>query len=71
MIEGTTGPTEKLQVVNDLKSFYGDSMPYINKQIYKQIGMGVSLAISTNDQELQEFAIQGPLTDDQKKYVKK
>jgi len=70
MIEGTTGPTEKLQVVNDLKSFYGDSMPYINKQIYKQIGMGVSLAISTNDQELQEFAIQGPLTDDQKKYVK-
>ena len=70
MIKASNGPDKKLQVINDLKSFYGDSMPSINKQINKQIGRGVSLAIETTDKELQAFAIQGPLDEKKKNYVK-
>ena len=45
-------------------------MPYINKQIYKQIGPDVSLAISVNDPELQSLSILGELNDEQKKFVR-
>jgi hypothetical protein len=39
-----------------LKNLYGDSMPSVNKQIDKQIGTGIALAISTNDPDLQYFS---------------
>jgi hypothetical protein len=70
LIKGATSPDARLQVVKDLKSFYGNSMPYINKQIYKQIGPDVSLAISVNDPELQSLSILGELNDEQKKFVR-
>ena len=70
LIKGATSPDARLQVVKDLKSFYGNSMPYINKQIYKQIGPDVSLAISVNDPELQSLSILGDLNDEQKKFVR-
>ncbi len=70
LIKGATSPDARLQVVKDLKSFYANSMPYINKQIYKQIGPDVSLAISVNDPELQSLSILGELNDEQKKFVR-
>jgi hypothetical protein len=69
-IQGRTDPKEKIQVINALKNLYGDSMPSVNKQIDKQIGTGIALAISTNDPDLQYFSILGDLSDDDKKIVK-
>jgi hypothetical protein len=47
-----------------------DAMPYINKQIDQKIGKHISLAISTNDLDLQNFSLLGELNDDEKKIVK-
>jgi hypothetical protein len=38
LIKGTKDVKQKQKVVRDLKAFYGDAMPYINKQIDQKIG---------------------------------
>jgi hypothetical protein len=70
LIKGTKDVKQKQKVVRDLKAFYGDAMPYINKQIDQKIGKHISLAISTNDLDLQNFSLLGELNDDEKKIVK-
>ena len=70
LIKGTKDVKQKQKVVRDLKAFYGDAMPYINKQIDQKIGKHISLSISTNDLDLQNFSLLGELNDDEKKIVK-
>jgi hypothetical protein len=69
IINGTPGAEERINIIDNFKSLYGDKMPLINKQINKQVDPGVSLAISTNSKPLRSLAILGPLNDDQKKFV--
>lgn len=70
LIIGTKDVKQKQKVIKDLKTFYGDAMPYIVKQIDQKIGTNVSLALSTNDLDLQNFALLGELKDEEKKIVK-
>jgi hypothetical protein len=70
LIKGTKDVKQKQKVVKDLKAFYGDAMPYINKQIDQKIGKHISLAISTNDLDLQNLSLLGELNDEEKKIVK-
>lgn len=70
LIIGTKDVKQKQKVIRDLKEFYGDAMPYINKQIDQKIGRHVSLAISTNDLDLQSLSLMGELKDEDKKIVK-
>jgi uncharacterized protein YkvS len=67
IIQGTTGSAEKLNVISQIKNLYGDKMPLINQQIDKQIGRGISLAISTNDPIIQKYSALGNLSDEEKK----
>lgn len=70
LIIGTKDVKQKQKVIKDLKGFYGDAMPYIVKQIDQKIGTNISLALSTNDLDLQNFSLLGELKDEEKKIVK-
>jgi hypothetical protein len=68
-IDGTPGSKQRLEVVDSLKSLYGDKMPIINKQIFNKVGEGVSLAISSNDPDIRSLAILGEVSDDNKRLL--
>ena len=69
IIDGTPGSKQRLEVVDSLKSLYGDKMPIINKQIFNKVGEGVSLAISSNDPDIRSLAILGEVSDDNKRLL--
>jgi len=70
LINNTTGPNEKLRVINSLKNFYGENTTYIVKQIDKELGGEISLAMSTNSQTIQKLAIMGDLKEDEKTAIR-
>jgi len=69
IIDATPGSKQRLQVVDNLKSLYGDKMSIINKQIFNKVGEGVSIAISSNDIDVRSLAILGELSDDNKRLL--
>ena len=69
IIDKTPGSKERLQVVDNLKSLYGDAMPIINKQIFDKVGEGVSIAISSNDIDVRSLSILGEVSDDNKRLL--
>ena len=69
IIDATPGSKERLKVVDSLKSLYGDKMPIINKQIFNKVGQGVSLAISSNNEDVRSLAILGEISDDNKRLL--
>lgn len=69
IIEGTPGSKQRLEVVDSLKSLYGDKMPIINKQIFDKVGEGVSIAISSNDIDVRSLSILGEVSDDNKRLL--
>jgi hypothetical protein len=68
-IDGTPGSKQRLEVVDSLKSLYGDKMPIINKQIFDKVGEGVSIAISSNDIDVRSLSILGEVSDDNKRLL--
>lgn len=66
-IEGATGANQRLSIIQEVKTIYGDHIPMIMKQIKNQIGPSVSFAMSVDDPDLKASAVQGPISEEDKK----
>jgi len=66
-IDGAEGPNQKLSVIQEIKTIYGDHTPTIMKQIKNQIGPSVAFAMSVDDPDLKFSAAQGIINDEEKK----
>ena len=66
-IEGATNSDQKLRVIQEVKTIYGEHTPMIMKQIKNQISPSVAFAMSVEDPDLKVSAAQGPISEDDKK----
>lgn len=70
VFDGIQDPDKAIQEIERMKIVYGDYLPQVAKQINKDIGSDLALAISVNDRDIKYSAVQGKLTDDEKRQVR-
>lgn len=70
VFEGIQDPDRAIVEIQKMKITYGDYFPQVAKQVNKDIGFNLALAMSVNDRDIQYSAVQGELTDDEKRQVR-